>query len=112
MVLQVGTLGITKFASDALGDIIHVEMPKLGKTFEAGKELVGIESVKTAADVLTPVAGKVCEVNPAMEAPETLSEDPEVSGWLLKIEFSGDVDDATRDLMDEEAYSKYCEEDH
>ena len=87
-------------------------MPRLGKTFEAGKEVVGIESVKTAADVMTPVAGKVCEVNPAMEAPETLSEDPENSGWLVKLEFSGNADDVTRDLMDEEAYSKYCEEDH
>ena len=87
-----------------------MELPQQGKTFTAGQELVGIESVKTAADVLSPVSGKVSEVNAALEAAETLSEDPEHAGWLVKIELGDAVDAASGDLMDAEAYTKYCEE--
>lgn len=90
--LKQGTLGITSFAAGALGDIIHCEMPSVGSDFAKGEVVVGIESVKTAADVYMPVKkAEVTEANPALEDPEVLSNDPEGEGWLVKVTVSDDT---------------------
>ena len=71
------TIGITDFAQDHLGDIVYIELPKMDAEYVAGDVIAAIDSVKAASDIYTPVAGRVTEVNEALEdAPETLNEDP------------------------------------
>ena len=96
-------IGITDFAQDALGELVHVELPEVGDTFSAGDALCEVESVKAVAEVYTPVAGEVVEVNEAIEdAAETINEDPYDGGWLCKIRVSGTL--VTDALLDAEAY--------
>jgi glycine cleavage system H protein len=79
-------VGITDHAQHALGDITFIELPVIGRTFEAGKECGVIESVKAASDLYTPVAGDVTEVNKALEAsPELINQDAYGKGWLFKL---------------------------
>ncbi len=79
-------VGITSFAQDQLGDIVYVELPKVGDRVEAGKGFGVIESVKTASDLYAPVSGEVVEVNPHLASePQTVNEDPYGQGWMIKI---------------------------
>lgn len=79
-------VGITSFAQDQLGDIVYVELPKVGAHVEAGQTFGVIESVKTASDLYAPVSGEVVEVNARVaEQPQTVNEDPYSSGWMIKI---------------------------
>ncbi len=79
-------VGITSFAQDQLGDIVYVELPKVGATVEAGQTFGVIESVKTASDLYAPVSGEVVEVNAAVtDQPQTVNEDPYTGGWLIRI---------------------------
>ena len=99
-------VGVTGFAVEQLGDIVHVELPQVGETFAAGSSFGTIESTKTVSDLYMPVAGKVVEVNKAaLDRPESLQEDPYKGGWLVKIEITGKVDAAA--LMDSKAYEKF-----
>lgn len=85
-------VGITAFAQEQLGDIVYVELPKVGDRLDAGKAFGVIESVKTASDLYAPVAGEVVEVNGELvDQPQTVNDDPYQSGWMIKIR----VDDAT-----------------
>ena len=105
---DVGTIGITKYAAEQLGDVVFVEVPEAGASFGKGDDMAVVESVKAASDVYAPVAGEVTEGNGYLaDAPETVNEDPEGKGWFCKIKLSdkGDLDG----LMDADAYKTFCE---
>lgn len=105
---DVGTVGITKYAAEQLGDVVFVETPEGGSTFKRGDDMAVVESVKAASDVYAPVSGEVTEGNSALaETPETVNEDPEGSGWFCKIKLAdtGELDG----LMDEAAYKSFCD---
>ena len=102
----VGTIGITNHAQKELGDIVYVELPKVGATADKGKALGSVESVKAVSEVYAPVSGEVTEVNEALaSAPELLNEDAHGGGWLVKIRLSSTGE--TKDLLSAEDYEKY-----
>jgi glycine cleavage system H protein len=79
-------VGITAFAQDQLGDIVYVELPRVGDRVEAGQAFGVIESVKTASDLYAPVSGEVVEVNSTLvEQPQAVNDDPYGSGWMIKL---------------------------
>jgi glycine cleavage system H protein len=79
-------VGITAFAQDQLGDIVYVELPKVGELLEAGKAFGVIESVKTASDLYAPVSGEVVEVNSELvDQPQSVNDDPYGRGWMVKV---------------------------
>lgn len=85
----IGTVGITEYAQKELGEIVYVELPKVGKEVKKGQEAVVLESTKAAADVYSPVSGKIVEVNTALsEASELVNSFPEKEGWLFKLALS------------------------
>ena len=100
------TVGITHHAQDALGDVVFVDLPEVGKTF-AAKEIAGVvESVKAAADVYMPISGEVTEVNEALRAdPSLANSDPLGAGWFFKIKLSDPSQ--LEALMDETSYTKF-----
>lgn len=99
-------LGITEFAQQELGEVVFVELPEVGQVFNVNDELGTIESVKAVAEVYTPVAGEVIEVNDAVvDDPELLNEDPQGEGWLIKIRFSSASD--LKSLMNAEQYEEF-----
>ena len=101
-----GTVGITEYAQDQLGDVVYVELPALGKTVAKGGEAAVVESVKAASEVYAPVSGEVVEVNKDLEAsPGTINEDPAGRGWFMKIRLADQGE--LEDLMTEEQYRDY-----
>src|SRR5688500_16231268 len=87
------TVGVTHFAQEELGEVVFVELPEVGQTFETMGEIGTNESVKAVAELYTPVAGEVVEVNRAtVEDPAIVNEDPLGEGWLVKLRFSTDSD--------------------
>jgi len=85
----VGTVGITFHAQKELGDIVYVELPKVGTLVEQGKSFAVVESVKAASEIFAPVSGEVVAVNDALStAPETLNSDPHGAAWIAKIKLS------------------------
>ena len=108
---ETALIGITDYAREALGDLVYIELPEAGKKVGKGDEFAVVESVKTAAEVYSPVAGEVVEANDNMESDlELLSKPLAEGGWIAKIK----IDDAgdLADLMDEAAYKKYLETLH
>ena len=102
------TVGITEYAQDALGDIVFVELPKVGKSFTAGDDAAVVESVKAASDIYAPVAGSVVAVNTAVaDAPDSINADA-YSAWLFKL-MPSDAN-AINGLMDAGAYGKVTAE--
>ena len=103
---DVATVGITHHAQDALGDVVFVELPEVGKSF-APKEIAGVvESVKAAADVYMPVSGEVTEVNEALRAdPALANSDPLGAGWFFRIKLSNPSE--LTSLMDETSYTQF-----
>ena len=98
------TVGITEFAQDALGDIVFVDLPKVGTALEAGKDCAVVESVKAAGDIYAPVTGEVVAINEELaDAPESINTDA-FAAWLFKLKPANiaDVDG----LMNAEAYAK------
>jgi glycine cleavage system H protein len=98
------TVGITEYAQDALGDIVFVELPKVGKTFAAGEDCAVVESVKAASDIYAPVSGEVIAVNDALAgAPEQINQDA-YGAWLFKLKpaNSSEIDG----LLDAASYGK------
>jgi glycine cleavage system H protein len=103
------TIGITTHAQDALGDIVFVDLPDVGKVFKKGEVAGVVESVKAAADIYMPLGGEVVEVNEALRAdPSLANSDPQAAGWFFKIRLS-DPADATS-LMDRAAYDALVKE--
>jgi glycine cleavage system H protein len=103
------TLGITWFAQDSLGELVHFEPPDQGATIAKDASYGEVESVKAVSDLISPLSGEVIEVNPkVVEAPETVNEDPYGDGWLVRIRLS---DPAEADaLLDAAAYKQILEE--
>jgi glycine cleavage system H protein len=103
---DIATIGITHHAQDALGDIVFVDLPEIGKSI-AQKDVAGIvESVKTAADVYMPASGVVTEVNEALRAdPSLANSDPLGTGWFFKVTLKNNTELAA--LMDEATYAKF-----
>jgi glycine cleavage system H protein len=103
------TLGITWYAQDALGEIVHFEPPEQGASVAKDESYGEVESVKAVSDLIAPLSGEIVEVNQALlEAPETINEDPYGQGWLIKVKLSNP--DEVEDLMDAQAYRKLLEE--
>lgn len=99
---QVFVVGITDHAQDLMGDMVFVELPKIGAQVVAGKECAVVESVKAASDIYAPMTGEVVEVNLVLaDTPETLNTDPYGEGWLFKVR---PTDRAGSDLLDAAAY--------
>lgn len=103
------TVGITDFAQSELGDIVFIELPEVGATLAAGKEVIVIESVKAAGEVGSPLNGVVDSVNEVLaDAPETVNEDPLGAGWLIKVRVDAAPD--MNSFMDEAAYKRFTED--
>lgn len=103
------TVGISDYAQDSLSDIVYLELPEVGESFDEGEPFGVVESVKAAADLFMPASGEVIEVNESlMDEPEVVNTDPYGQAWMVRIK----LEDASQldDLMDAEAYSAYCEE--
>ncbi|XP_005105587.1 glycine cleavage system H protein [Aplysia californica] len=101
-----GTVGISNYAQEQLGEIVYVEFPEVGSTLEAQDVSGCLESVKAASEIYCPVGGEVTEVNSALEdKPGLVNTSPLEEGWLFKLKLSSDV--STDGLMDEEAYNKF-----
>ena len=104
---NVAVIGITDFAQSQLGDIVFVDIQTEGEDLEAGEVFGAIEAVKTVADGLMPVSGKVIEVNADLEgAPESVNSDPYGAGWMIKVEMSNPAE--YDDLLDAAAYEAEC----
>lgn len=104
---NIGVIGITDYAQHALGNVVYVDMPDVDDEVEAGAEFGAVESVKAASDLISPVSGTVVEVNEALEdTPELVNQDA-FGNWIIKVELSDK--DELNNLMDAEAYSKFCE---
>ena len=104
------TIGISDHAQQALGDVVFVELPEVGRTLALKEEFGVIESVKAASDLYAPVAGEVVAVNEALEdAPETINEAPYEGGWIMKLR----LDDAAQfdDLLDADGYAAVAQSD-
>ena len=103
---DVATVGITDHAQHELGDIVYVDLPKIGATVEQGKSLGSVESVKAVSDIYSPVTGEVTEINDTLStAPEKLNEDPHGVAWLVKIKMS--APDEIKKLLSAGDYQTY-----
>ena len=102
-------LGVTWFAQDALGELVHFEAPEVGSTVAKDSSYGEVESVKAVSDLISPLSGEVLEVNQAVvEAPETVNEDPYGTGWLIRIRMSSPEEQSQ--LLELEAYKKVLED--
>lgn len=100
------TVGITDTATEALGDIVYLELPSVGDVIEAGSVIGEVESTKSVSELFSPVSGTVVEVNrQAIDDPSVVNADPYGDGWLLKVQVSGEGE-----LMDAEAYEALTRE--
>ena len=103
------TLGITWYAQDALGEIVHYEAPEEGSSVEKDESYGEIESVKAVSDLIAPLSGEVVEVNKTVtETPETINEDPYGEGWLIRIRLADPAE--VESLLDVGAYKRLLEE--
>ena len=102
-------VGITSYAQEALGDVVFVDLPEVGASFEAGAEFGTVESVKTVSEIYLPTAGEVLEVNAELEShPEFVNEDAFGKGWMIKIKLNGPL---AGDLLDAAAYQALVSEE-
>jgi glycine cleavage system H protein len=103
---DLGVVGITDHAQDQLGDIVYVDLPKIGARLEQGKTLGSVESVKAVSDIYAPVSGEVVEVNETLStAPEKLNQDPHGAAWLVKMKLS--APNETKALLSAGEYQNY-----
>ena len=104
-----GTIGITDHAQSELGDIVYVDLPKVGAAVQQGGNVGSVESVKAVSDIVAPLSGEVLEVNAkVVDEPETVNDDPYGEGWLIRIRMSDTSElDA---LMDADAYRAHVAE--
>ena len=101
------TIGITDHAQEALGDIVFLELPEVGRTLKAGEECAVVESVKAASDIYAPISGEVVEVNQAaVDTPESVNQDA-YTAWLFKVKPADSAELST--LLDAAAYAKVAE---
>lgn len=102
-------VGISHYAQDSLGDIVYVELPKVGATFNQMQEFGVVESVKTVSTLYSPLSGKVLEVNQELVShPEIINQDPYEKGWIIKLEISNISEKSS--LLSSDAYSAFLKE--
>ncbi len=107
---ETATVGITDYAQQELGDVVYVELPDEGASFESEDSFGSVESVKAVSEIYMPLSGKVLEVNADLtEAPEVINEDPYGEGWMIRI--AVDDPDQTDELMSADDYVAYLEEE-
>lgn len=105
-----GTIGITDYAQDALGDIVYIELPEVDSSVEANTEITEIESTKSTSSVISPVSGRVIEINEDLsDTPEVINEDPYGKGWIAVIELDNPAE--TDELLDASEYGKLVDEE-
>ena len=103
---DIATVGITKFATGQLGDVVYVELPEVGRQVGQGGEIAVVESVKAASEVYAPVGGEVSEINPALhDDPSKINVDPEGDGWFFRLRVSNKSE--TDRLMTEAQYAEF-----
>jgi glycine cleavage system H protein len=103
-----GTLGISKYAAKALGDVVYIELPQTEMDVSEGDAIGAVESVKSASDILTPISGTVAEINSELEeTPANINKDPEGDFWIAKITVSGEP---SGKLMSKEEYTAFTED--
>lgn len=106
---DVGTVGITDYAQDQLGDIVYLEEAEKGKEVKQGEEFTAVESVKAASDISAPVSGKIIEVNEkTVEDSSLMNSDPYGEGWVAKIKIENP--DELINIMDDKAYTEYSKQ--
>ncbi len=102
-------IGISDFAQDQLSDVVYVELPEVGDSFEVGEVFAVVESVKAASDVYMPVSGEILEINEELEdSPELVNSDPYGEAWFVRVAMANL--DELEDLMDADAYKAFIEE--
>ena len=103
---DVGTIGITQYAQEQLGDVVFVDVPQVGRKVTKGESIAVVESVKAASDIFAPVSGEIVEANGALtDAPGDVNAEPMGKGWFFKIRLSNKSELAG--LMDEAAYNTF-----
>ena len=103
----IAVVGISDFAQDALGDVVFINLPEVGDAVTAGESFGDVESVKAVSDLISPVTGKVCEVNEELaDSPENLNSDP-YGAWIIKVEAVTEEEE----LLDAAAYETFCAEE-
>jgi glycine cleavage system H protein len=103
-----GTIGITDYAQNQLGDVVFLELPEVGRKLQAGEVFGTVESVKAVSELFAPVPGEVLEVNSALtDKPETINQDPHGAAWMLVVKITDAS--ALKDLMDAASYQAFVE---
>lgn len=102
------TIGITDYAQESLGDVVYVDLPKIGAAFSAHESVGSVESVKAVSDIFTPVSGEIIEINEALnDSPESANSDPYGEAWMLKLRLTNPSE--LDELMDAARYNQYLE---
>lgn len=102
------TIGITSHAQQALGDVVYVELPSVGRVLKKGETFGVVESIKAVSDLYSPIAGKVIEVNTTLpDEPAVVNHEPYAGGWMIRMELTDST--SAEDLMDASAYQNYVE---
>ena len=105
----IGTIGITDYAQKELGDVVYVDLPEVGDTFEANEPFGQVESVKAVSEIFCPVSGEVVEINKKLEdAPELINESPHQKAWMIKVRIANP--DELKELLSAKAYEEYIQE--
>lgn len=105
---QIGTVGISEYAQDTLGDLVFVQLPEIDEEVNKSESFGAVESVKAASELYSPISGRVVEFNEVLEdSPETVNSSPSGEGWMIKVELSNA--DELGELMDEDCYAKFLE---
>ncbi len=102
-----GVIGITDFAQEALGDVVYVELPRVGDKFEKSDPFGSVESVKSVSELFIPVSGEILEINEALaDAPESVNNEAYKSGWMIKVKIAktGELDS----LLSSSEYEDFC----
>jgi glycine cleavage system H protein len=103
---DIAVVGITDYAQKELGDVVYVELPPVGESYQQGDACSNIESVKAVSDIYAPVSGEITEVNEVLEdKPELVNKDPYGDGWIFKLEMENP--DELEELMDAKEYDEY-----
>ncbi|MGD0100936.1 MAG: glycine cleavage system protein GcvH [Acidobacteriota bacterium] len=106
---NVGTIGITDYAQHELGDVVYVDLPEVGDTFEAGDPFGSVESVKAVSEVFCPISGEVIEVNSKLEdSPELINQSPHQNAWMIKVRLTNPEE--IKELLSAEEYEEYLQE--
>lgn len=107
---SIGTIGITTYAAQQLGDVVYVELPEVGAELNKGDAMGAVESVKSASDINTPVSGEITETNSTLEeTPGNINKSPEDEAWMAKIKLNDQSE--VESLMDADAYKAFTEEE-